>query len=148
MSTSPTSLDLTQTYVRLDADLSATSIEVDGQFWDDVMTGRRHDLDAGTVVAAFDYGADWTSSEAHPAGDELVIVLDGRIDLVLELDDGEQVVPLQAGRTAVVPAGVFHRAVVHEPGRAIHVTPGAGTTHRPVPVAAGGSTLAAGGRNS
>jgi hypothetical protein len=31
-----------------------------------------------------------------------------------------------------VPAGVWHRAIVHEPGTALHLTRGQGSMYRPV----------------
>jgi oxalate decarboxylase/phosphoglucose isomerase-like protein (cupin superfamily) len=68
----------------------------------------------------------------HPAGDELVILLSGAVDLVLEESDGERVVPLRSGETCIVPQGVWHTARVNEPSEAIHITRGAGTEMRPI----------------
>ncbi|MPY94091.1 MAG: cupin domain-containing protein [Acidimicrobiia bacterium] len=128
----PRTFDLTTTYVRLDAEGGALPLVVDEDFWADVMAGRSTAIDSGTLVGAFPYGADWDQSEVHPAGDELVVLLEGRIDLILERDDGDERLALEAGKAVLVPRGVWHRAEVHTPGVALHVTPGAGTQHRPL----------------
>jgi mannose-6-phosphate isomerase-like protein (cupin superfamily) len=45
--------------------------------------------------------------------------------------DGERLVALEAGMTCIVPRGVWHRAIVREPGDTLHITRGEGTQHRP-----------------
>jgi oxalate decarboxylase/phosphoglucose isomerase-like protein (cupin superfamily) len=67
----------------------------------------------------------------HPAGDEVVCLLTGAVDVVLDEPDGERVVELRAGQTCIVPRGVWHRAIVQEPGDTLHITRGEGTEHRP-----------------
>lgn len=124
--------DLLSTYVRCDQDGTAARIEVTDEFWRDVAAGKRQDLDAGVLVAAFPYTSDWTSSEMHPAGAEIVYALSGEIDLVLEEDAGDRVVPLRAGSGVIVQRGTWHTARVRVPGQALHITPGAGTQHRSV----------------
>ena len=58
-------------------------------------------------------------------------LLTGAVDVVLDEADGERVVELTAGQTCIVPRGVWHRAIVREPGDTLHITRGAGTQHRP-----------------
>ena len=74
----------------------------------------------------------------HPDGDELLFVLSGRIDVILE-DGGdrehvgaERVEEVHAGQAIVVPKGVWHRVDVREPSRMVHITPGPGDGHRPL----------------
>ena len=45
----------------------------------------------------------------HPDGDELLILLSGRIDLVLDEREQERTVNLRAGKASLVPRGVGHR---------------------------------------
>ena len=78
-----------------------------------------------------DQAATWSTWERHPAGEELVVLLSGRVDLIQELDEGEHVVALRPGQAVVNPPGVWHTAVVHEPGSALFITPGEGTEVRP-----------------
>ena len=59
-------------------------------------------------------------------------MLSGRVDVVQGFDGSEVTTPLAPGEAVVNPRGVWHRAVVHEPGRALFITPGMGTEHRPM----------------
>jgi mannose-6-phosphate isomerase-like protein (cupin superfamily) len=100
------------------------------EFWDSV--DQREELRTGRLVAAFPYAEDWSNWEMHPQADELVILLTGAIDLVFDRDGNEQTVSLRGNEAALVPAGVWHRAIVHEPGTALHLTRGQGSMYRPV----------------
>jgi mannose-6-phosphate isomerase-like protein (cupin superfamily) len=122
---SPT-FDLATTYVQLDDGPQAFAVEVDDEFWATI--DRRPELRGGRLVGTFHNAKDW---EMHPAGDEVVCLLTGAVDVVLDEPDGERVVELAAGRTCIVPRGVWHRAIVREPGETLHITRGDGTQHRP-----------------
>ena len=74
--------------------------------------------------------ADWTNWEMHPAGDEILFMLEGKATFVLELSDGLREVVLSAGRLLVIPKGVWHTARVSEPSRLLAITAGSGTQHR------------------
>jgi len=73
----------------------------------------------------------WDVWERHPAGDELVVLLEGRVTLIQDLEGHEHGIEVQAGEGVINPCGVWHTADVHEPGTALYVTPGRGTEHRP-----------------
>ncbi len=73
----------------------------------------------------------WPTWERHPAGEELVLVLEGHIELIQEIDGEEVRTDLRGGQAVVNPPGVWHTADVHEPGRGLFITPGAGTEHKP-----------------
>ena len=85
----------------------------------------------GRLTAVFPMTEDWPHWECHAAGDEPVFCLSGALDLVLDLPEGERVVALGPGKGVLVPAGIWHRGVVREPGDCLFVTPGEGTEHRP-----------------
>jgi mannose-6-phosphate isomerase-like protein (cupin superfamily) len=121
--------DLTTTYVQLDDGAAATAVPVDDEFWEKI--DRRPELHGGRLVGVFHNAEDWGVWEMHPAGDEVVCVLSGAIDVVLDEERGERVVELRRGSTCIVPRGVWHRAIVHEPGDTLHITRGEGTQHRP-----------------
>jgi mannose-6-phosphate isomerase-like protein (cupin superfamily) len=93
---------------------------------------ERRDLDRGRLMGKTVQTKDWDDWERHPAGDEILILLSGELELVLEMPDGEQRAVLQAGETFVVPRGVWHRGIVRQPGQLMFITPGGGTEHRPV----------------
>ena len=86
----------------------------------------------GRLVCVIAQDATWDGWERHPAGEELVFLLSGHVDLVQELDGVDHVVELRPGEATINPANVWHTARVHEPGLALFITPGAGTEHRPL----------------
>jgi len=121
--------DLATTYVQLDDGPRALAVEVDDEFWQTI--DRRPELRGGRLVGMFHNAEDWDIWEMHPAGDEVVCLLSGAVDVILDEPDGERVVELEAGKTCIVPRGVWHRAIVREPGDTLHITRGEGTQHRP-----------------
>lgn len=96
--------------------------------------GERHGSDGreGRLVSQHRFTEDWPSWEMHPLGDELVICIDGTMELVQEFPDGrrERVI-LEAGDYAINPPGVWHIAQIADHATAIFVTAGEGTQHRP-----------------
>jgi mannose-6-phosphate isomerase-like protein (cupin superfamily) len=71
--------------------------------------------------------------EMHPDADELLYMVSGRVRVRLELDEGDRETQLGPGQAVVVPRGVWHRIFIEEPGQLIHITPGPGGQHRPLP---------------
>jgi len=122
-------IDLAQTYVQLDDGPDARAVPVGPDFWETI--AERTELHGGRLVMVGHNAADWPSWEMHPAGEEIVYLLSGAVDLVLELAEGERVLSLRPGLAAIVPRGVWHRAIVRVPGDTLHITRGAGTRHRP-----------------
>ncbi len=126
---SPT-FDLSNTYLHLEDGPSATLVPVDDDFW--LAPDRLAIFGVGRLVGLFHMSDDWMQWEMHPDGDEIVYLVSGSINFVLEHDDGERVIELRKGTTCVVPRGIWHRALVHAPSEALHITRGAGTQHRPI----------------
>jgi mannose-6-phosphate isomerase-like protein (cupin superfamily) len=124
----PFSLD--RTFLNLRPDGSVTPIKVGPRFWATIH--RRTDLDDGRLVTMSRQAEDWSHWERHPAGDEVLILLSGELQIVLESAGRTRRVAMRAGQSLVVPKGVWHRAVVKKTGNMVFITPGAGTEHRPV----------------
>ena len=123
-------LDLEATYLHLEDGPAATPHEGGTAFWRTI--DKRADLQDGRLVCAFEMAGDWPHYEMHPAGDEVIYLVSGAMDLVLDAPEGERIVELRAGRACVVPRGIWHRGLVREPGQALFITRGKGTQHRPV----------------
>lgn len=70
---------------------------------------------------------DW---EMHPDGDETLTLLSGRIDVVLDHGSHHETIELKPGVSAVVPAKIWHRQVVHIASELLFMTPGDTTQHR------------------
>jgi len=128
------SFDLLSTVVHLGR--GSTAVPFGGADWSPEWLERYErtfaaDGDDGRMVCVFPQPASWSTWERHPAGEELVVLLSGRIDVIQEIDGEHRRVELHAGQAMVNPRGVCHTADVHEPGKGLFVTPGRGTEHRP-----------------
>ena len=121
-------LDLERTYLSLDGQGQVRSHPVDG-FWESV---DENPSLLGTLVAAFVSHEDWPHWEMHPAGEEVLVLIDGRMTMILDEPGGERRVEMTPGSTCIVPRGVWHRALVPEVSRFMGLTYGAGTQHRPI----------------
>jgi uncharacterized cupin superfamily protein len=126
--------DLSSTYVHLG--LGATATPVPDWEWSPEFLARYEadfasDGDEGRIVTIGPEDKTWTNWERHPAGDEVVVLLAGRVDLIQEVEGTERLIELRPGLAVVNPKGVWHTATVHEPGRALFITSGRGTEHRP-----------------
>ena len=89
-------------------------------------------VDEGRLVTMFTQAATWEMWERHPAGEELVVLLSGRVDLVQDIDGVHRLVEMHPGQAVINPRNVWHTAIVHEPGDALFITPGRGTEHRSI----------------
>jgi mannose-6-phosphate isomerase-like protein (cupin superfamily) len=123
-------VDLAETYLHLSDGAAVSAIEVGPNFWSTLRD--RTDLQAGRLVVITHEKADWSTWEMHPAGDEVVALLSGEVDLVLQDGPSESTLSLKGRATVIVPQGVWHRAIVRKPAEMLFITRGAGTQHRPV----------------
>jgi mannose-6-phosphate isomerase-like protein (cupin superfamily) len=127
-------IDLDTTFVHLGLGASATPLP-DFSWSPEYLAAYDQrfaaDGDEGRLVMLGDVHDSWATWERHPAGEEVVVLLSGRVELVQDVDGVERRVTLTAGQAIINPPGVWHTADVVEPGRALFITPGRGTEHRP-----------------
>jgi mannose-6-phosphate isomerase-like protein (cupin superfamily) len=131
----PDAFDLDQTFVHLG--LGAVAVPLPDFSWSPESMAEYHERFAsdgteGRLVCVLAQDETWDSWERHPAGEEVVVLLSGRVDLVQDIDGEERVVELHPGQAVINPAGVWHTAHVHEPGLGLFITPGTGTQVKPV----------------
>jgi mannose-6-phosphate isomerase-like protein (cupin superfamily) len=88
--------------------------------------------DMAYLVGVYPQSTDWPHWEMHPNGHELLVMLDGRLEITLDQDGRRSTALLEPGGALLVPPGVWHVAKVLEPGRMLGVTYGEGTEHRPL----------------
>ena len=123
-------LHIRDTYVALDDVCEASPLPVTAGFWDDLRTGKLGDFSRMVSFSSFE-GA-WSTWEKHPAGEEVVMLLGGEVELVLELAQGESKVVLdRPGAYLLVPRDTWHTARARRPSQMLFVTPGAGTRNKP-----------------
>ncbi len=119
-------------FVVLDADKTATLEPADAILY------QRLEADyAGfhqcELVSCHEFDKDWTNWEIHPNGDEIVILLSGKLTFLLEKPNATESVTLEnAGDFVVVAKNVWHTARTDVPTRALFVTPGENTAHRDI----------------
>lgn len=127
---------LSDTFVVLDAALRCTPVPVTPGLYralDEDFSGF-----AGcALVAEHRFERDWDTWEIHPAGDELLYLLEGKATLHLLVDGEERRVEFdRPGSALVVPRNTWHTAKVAGPCRILFVTPGEGTRNAADPRAA------------
>ena len=88
--------------------------------------------DMAYLVGAYPMTADWPHWEMHPRGHEVLVMLEGRLEMTLDQDGSVRTVMMEPGATLVIPPGAWHVAKVLEPGKLIGITYGEGTQHRPL----------------
>lgn len=130
----PAAFDLSTTYVHLG--LGSRAIPIADFEWSEAFLARyaaEHGADGaeGRLVMIGSGESSWTSWERHPAGEELVVVISGRMTLVQEFDAVEHRLDLADGEAAINPPNVWHTVDITEACRTLFITPGQGTEHRP-----------------
>ncbi len=124
-----TDFDLQSTFLALDGQGGVAVLPVGPEFWQTIGSNPRA---RGSLVGIYPMTVDWDHWEMHPKGDEVLVMLDGRLELRIERDGQESRVEMGPGATCVVPAGAWHTARVLQPGRLLGITYGEGTSHRPL----------------
>lgn len=125
-------LDLQSTYLRLRPDGSAEKLPVGADFWPNLIAGKLGDFHHEYLVSTMFFDQAWSSWETHPNGDEIVVLLSGAVDFIMETAAGNQTVELRKpGEYALVPKGTSHTANPRPTVTLLFITAGEGTTHRP-----------------
>lgn len=80
------------------------------------------------LISCHSFEKDWDSWENHPHGDEVVLLLEGDVTFLLQLDNGQTSIVLEKmGSYGIVPKNTWHTAKVHSPSKVLFITPGEGT---------------------
>src|SRR5262249_11924871 len=117
-------IDLSRTPVGLDRAGMARPLPGSG--------GPHPTVDGLTLGVAVMSSAPPHRGEMHPDGDELLYLVSGNVDVVLEEDGREERVELKSGQAFVVPRGLWHRVTLREPSQILYLTPGPGGQYRPL----------------
>lgn len=117
-------VDLTDSYLSLGYDGNVTNVPV--------AKGPPSRLGGYLLGGGFMTRAAPHGGEIHPDGDEVLLVISGGIDVILEEPDGDRRVAVDPGRAFVVPRSIWHRVELREPSHVLFLTPGPGGEHRPL----------------
>lgn len=131
-------IDLTRAFLHLDGAGDVETIEVTPSFWSGGEDAQRYER----VVGAVDFRSaeDLHSSmqEMHPELDEVLLLIAGAIDVVLEEAGAQRSIALEPGQAAIVPRGVWHRLVMRQPGRLVFINNRRAIQSRPLRSRLGG----------
>lgn len=116
-----TVLDLTETVVDIRSDFSMTPRKMkSGQM------ERTTGITLGYVETEHGFPHN---GERHPDGDELLILLSGRLQVTT--DDQTEPAEVLPGQACIVPRGAWHKVHVLEPSKFFFATTGPRGEHRP-----------------
>ena len=128
-----TARKLSEEWLHLGLGASAEPLELfDGMEWY-ARYAERHAADGaeGRLVSQYRFTENWAMWEMHPHGAEVVVITEGAMTLVQEVDGAQVHTTLRRGEYAINPAGVWHTADVDGECEALFITAGMGTEHRP-----------------
>ncbi|PTY38332.1 hypothetical protein BGP77_15795 [Saccharospirillum sp. MSK14-1] len=115
-------------------DARAETLALDEHFWPRLMSGELGDFHHEFLITQARSIGRWSQAEMHPCGEEIVCLLDGAVDFVLQHSNGDETITLrEPGAFVVVPRGVWHYAESSEACRLLFITAGENTQHRPAP---------------
>ncbi len=125
-------LKIDETATVLQPDQTATPIAITPELYEQL--GRDFDGFKGRwLMITYQFDKAWPNWERHPAGDEIVYLLSGDVELALHTPSGEKTLRLsRAGEYLIVPKNTWHTARPRAPSHMLFITPGEGTAHRAV----------------
>src|SRR5581483_792220 len=97
-------IDLLKNYLLLEPDGAVVRLPGGRDFWSQLMSGDATDpgirrlmgSEKGRLLSTVSMEVDWTNWEMHPAGDEILVMLEGKAMFVLDSPDGLREVALSA----------------------------------------------------
>ncbi len=132
---SPGALGLEDNCIYLARDGVMRSHAKTAEFFGNV--GKSPELKDGLTLALFHVNGPqdvhYPVWEMHPEGDELLIVASGSLSVEFRQEGREEgtqrTAPLPPQAAFIVPAGIWHRLILHEPSVLIAITPRRNTLH-------------------
>ncbi len=123
--------DLMQTYLSLKKSGEIEKLEGGDKFWS--KSGEELDkLGEDWLITEFSFDEDWKSWEMHPNGEEIVYLLSGAMDLILEKNENRETIELREKGLVVIPRQTWHTAKVLKPSKMLIITLGKETQIRQI----------------
>lgn len=132
MAKKPKSFSLKSTLIVITPNQSTIPINVSPSFFEDLDknfdTFQNH-----LLVSCLSFDCDWPNWEIHPEGDEIVYLLSGKTEILLEKDTKIETLEVsEPGSYIIIPKNTWHRAKTKVPTTMIFITPGQNTKNKPV----------------
>lgn len=121
--------DFTENYAALETHGAVKTFEGGDKFWS--LSGEDLDkIGENWLITEFYFEEDWKTWEMHPHGEEIVYLLSGALDLILEKDGNVQTIELRGKGSVIIPRETWHTAKVFAPCNMLIITHGKGTEIR------------------
>ena len=131
MSNQVAPLDIATTFLRLNNNGMVDQLPA-ANFWPELFAGKHGNFHHQYLVCTSSFDQNWSTWEIHPNGDEMVFLLSGAVDFILDTPAGEKVLQVRkVGEYAFVPKGTWHTANPLQPTTMLFITAGEGTYTRP-----------------
>jgi mannose-6-phosphate isomerase-like protein (cupin superfamily) len=121
--------DFTENYASLCKNGDIDLFEGGDKFW---MSDDLDKIGENWLITEFHFEEDWKTWEMHPNGEEIVYMLSGAMDLMLEKDNEVQIIELRGKGSVVIPRNTWHTAKVFAPSNMLVITLGKETQIRAV----------------
>ena len=123
--------DLSRVFVHLRDGGDAEAVKITSSFWTSSAVARgKYDRIVGAFEFASDKDLHASMQEIHPNSDEVLFLVSGAIDILVEDRAGERRISLEAGQFAIVPRGAWHRLVMRAPGKLVFINSRTGMLSR------------------
>ncbi len=121
----------TEDYAVLSKEGGISTLEGGDVFWS--QTPEELDkIGESWLITEFEFDKDWATWEMHPNGEEIVYLLSGALNLILDKDGEKQTIELRKKGLVIIERGTWHTAKVFEPSKMLVVTYGKDTQIKPV----------------
>jgi mannose-6-phosphate isomerase-like protein (cupin superfamily) len=130
MTKSTPSQSITKDFVVMTPDKRAVIEHLDSTLYER-LDRDYHGFKYHELISCHEFDQSWSSWEIHPNGDEIVILLSGKVTFILQLEEGNKSIQLdEEGAYVIVPKNVWHTAQTDVKTRLLFITPGEGTRHK------------------
>ena len=122
-------IDLTQTYTLLHASGEVEQVKGGERFWEAPRPIKDRIGQHWLLYESY-YRRDWNEWVMHPACDELIYLLSGSMNIVLDLGNNENIIKLNSNDLATIPRSIWHTVKIHSPCHVLNISRELDTKHR------------------
>lgn len=123
---------ISQEFIVLDTDKKASIETADSTLYERINQSYG-DFSGHELISYYEFESDWPTWEVHPHGDEVALLMSGKITVLLETESGETSITLsEQGQYVIVPQGVWHTAKTNCKSKLLFITPGQDTQHKSI----------------
>lgn len=122
-------INLAETYTLLHATGDMEKVKGGEYFWEAPRPVQDR-IGQLWLLSEHHYDEDWEHWEQHPAGDELVYLLSGSMDIILDMGANSKTIKLRTSGAATIPRGVWHILKIHTPCHVLNISREFNTKHR------------------